>query len=71
MPRCKTWQSGTASASAPQLLPDHAGDDIGDPKLTREFASPKVIKALQDSSDLELKKSLDVINNYDPDWFNG
>jgi hypothetical protein len=46
-------------------------DDIGDPKMTKELQSSKVIDALQKSSDVELKKSLDVINDYDPDWFHG
>ncbi|HEV8061601.1 MAG TPA: multiheme c-type cytochrome [Gemmataceae bacterium] len=46
-------------------------DDIGDPKITKELQSPKVIDALQKSSDIELKKSLDVVNDYDPAWFYG
>lgn len=45
--------------------------NIGDRKITDELQSPKVIAALQKSSDVELKKSLEVINNYDPDWFYG
>ena len=44
-------------------------NDIGDRKLTEMLRSPGVIDELQKSSDIELKKSLDVISNYDPDWF--
>jgi hypothetical protein len=44
-------------------------NDIGDRKLTEMLRAPEVVDDLQKSSDIELKKSLDVINNYDPDWF--
>ena len=44
---------------------------IGSNELTDALRKPEVIDALQQSSDLELKKSLDVINNYDPEWFYG
>ena len=50
---------------------DTLSRNIGDRKITEELQAPKVIDALQKSSDVELKKSLDVINNYDPDWFYG
>jgi hypothetical protein len=50
---------------------DTLSRNIGDRKITEELQSPKVIGALQESSDLDLKKSLAVINDYDPDWFHG
>ena len=42
-----------------------------DGKITEELQVPKVIDSLQQSSDIELKKSLGVISNYDPEWFYG
>jgi hypothetical protein len=50
---------------------DTLSRNIGDRKITDELQTSKVIDVLQKSSDLELKKSLDVINDYDPDWFHG
>ena len=44
-------------------------DDIGDPKLTKEFQAKDVIVPLQEISDKELTTSLEKTNNYDPDEF--